>query len=312
MQQGTTLEVVAGLVSGVGSNVVTHPLGRASYLSVVNKAPFFSSQNFVNPLEGIMAKMFIGTALSTEYFMAQDFARTSLNPYLQAQLNVPAHVAQFVSGGLAGSVHGQLANSSMAVQNFSHKTGYSVFGSVRHMYSQGGMKPFIKGAGVSMFSGAAFSALYQPIRTMMTEVLEKNNEQHDHKLDNSTISMLSNLTGATVAGSAIAPLSYARQVQQASCATQNAPSVATVFKVLAKEIGAEKSLVGKFGLFNARVHPGPRVMLIAGGLAVGQTLFDCVVENLPNAKLPDVESVVSKNIPNDDHSGVAVGLGFRQ
>lgn len=316
MQQGTTLEVVAGLVSGVGSNVVTHPFGRASYLSVVNKSPFFAAKNFANPLEGIMAKMLIGTALSTEYFIAQDFAQTSFSPYLNTQLNVPAHVAQFISAGIAGSVHGQLANSSMAVQNFAHKNCVSTFSSMVSMFQQGGMKPFVKGAGASMLSGAAFSAVYQPIRSMITEAIQNHNSHSDHKLDSTYIPLVSNVVGATVAGSVIAPLSYARQVQQASCATQTAPSVISVFKSLVKEVRAEKSLASKFGIFNTRVHPGPRVMLIAGGLAIGQTLFDGVVNNLPNVELPDSNSLISHDatleVPHEDHAGSAVRFGSRQ
>lgn len=316
MQQGTTLEVVAGLVSGVGSNVVTHPLGRASYLSVVNKSPFFAAKNFVNPLEGIMAKMIIGTALSTEYFIAQDFVQATLSPYLHSELNVPAHVAQFVSAGLAGSVHGQLANSSMAVQNFAHKNGVSTFGSAVNMFQQGGMKPFFKGAGASMVSGAVFSAVYQPVRAMVTEAIQNHNMNSEYKLESGSISLFSNVVGATAAGSVIAPLSYARQVQQASCATQEAPSVAKVFKMLVNEVRAEKTLASKLGLFNTRVHPGPRVLLIAGGLAIGQTLFDCVVKNLPNVGLPESKSLISHDapfeIPHEDHTGSAVRLGARQ
>jgi len=92
--------------------------------------------------------------------------------------------------------------------------------------------------------------------------------------------------------------------------------VAAVFKSLVKEVRAEKSLTSKFGIFNTRVHPGPRVMLIAGGLAIGQTLFDCVVNNLPNVELPEAKSLLSHDapyeVPHDDHTGSSLGFGSRQ
>jgi len=106
-----------GILSGLAQAAVFNPWDRALYLSVMYHRPFLRSENFVNPMAGVMQTIMQRAISSGLYFPLEDIFTQSINSRVKDPQD-PNHqrTVRFVAGLLAGSVNGLLMNPFSSVK----------------------------------------------------------------------------------------------------------------------------------------------------------------------------------------------------
>ena len=106
-----------GIISGLAQAAVFNPWDRALYLSVMYHRPFLRSENFVNPMAGVMQTIMQRAISSGLYFPLEDIFTQSINNRVKdAQDPNHQRTVRFVAGLLAGSVNGLLMNPFSSVK----------------------------------------------------------------------------------------------------------------------------------------------------------------------------------------------------
>ena len=270
-----TVIFTAGIFTAVFCSGLFNPWDRALYLSVKNNKPFLSLDNFRNPYQGFSQAVFQRAFLGSVYYIMQGELKRYLHPYLRNNLNANETVAQFCIGVTAGSINGLINNSISTVKY--HVWGQesrSFFSSAYEMYSQGGIKPFIKGTKATIGRDIIFGSTYEVTRHLMRTHFPQDTDSKDNY-----INFLYTCISAGLATIASGPLNYARSIQYATPPQEKSPKISTILK----NLWVESKQHNQISFFQKKFRLGWGTARVAVGVSLGQKVFDVTCKTLnPN------------------------------
>jgi hypothetical protein len=264
-----SIDAVSGLLTGAICSGLFNPWDRALYLSVVNKRPFLSFENFTNPYHGLSQAVVQRAFLGGLYFVIQGQLKSYLHPYLRSNIGMTEPAAQFCIGLIAGSANGVLTNGISAAKYHTWgDEGRTFFSSVYDMWTNGGYKPFIKGTAATVSRDAVFGSTYEVLRHLMYAQAKKFND------DAPQTKFLCDSLAAGTATIASGPFNYVRSMQYATPPNQQSPSLSKVLKdVWLESNNYSYQFLGRVNFFQERFRVGWGTVRVAIGMGFGQWLF---------------------------------------
>ena len=95
VKQQLTIDITAGLFTGIFCSGLFNPWDRALYLSIKNNKPFLSIDNFRHPYQSFSQAVVQRAFLGSIYYIMQSELKYHLYPYLRHDLNVSETFSQF-------------------------------------------------------------------------------------------------------------------------------------------------------------------------------------------------------------------------
>ncbi|CEM32710.1 unnamed protein product [Vitrella brassicaformis CCMP3155] len=164
---------LCGLTSGVAQAAAFTPVDRALYLSVRDRRPFLHRQNWVDPYQGFLQTIVHRAVSGGLYFPLESLFKPVVEELLRSQDDDRplGACAYFLAGNAAGVTNALLLHPLATVK-------YACWGQpaeggrfwpvVRHIYSEGGVRPFLRGALATVMRDLTFGGLFAAIRHPMT------------------------------------------------------------------------------------------------------------------------------------------------
>lgn len=265
--QQVSIDIAAGLTTGIFCAGLFHPIDRALYLSQKEKKPFFLKENFKFAYHGIQQTIVQRAITSGIYYTMQGEAKTHLQPLL-LNYGIQAHHSSFFVGLFAGCVCGAMSNGVSAIKY--HTWGHesrSFFSSVCEMWSHGGSKAFLKGTGATITRDIVFGCVYEVVRQSVRTQLPKSTPDLTDFGSNTFAGGL-----ATIASD---PFHYARNVQYSTPPHEKPPTTLAILKKLSDESTQHRHLpFGRLQFFQKTLKIGPSTLRASVSMAVGQAVFD--------------------------------------
>jgi len=268
-------DVGAGLFSGAFCAGLFNPWDRALFLSVSNFRPFLRWENFYKPYHGASQAVFQRAFLGGTYFIIQSQLKSNLRPYL-LENGASEFSTQFCIGLLSGCMSGIFTNSISAIKY--HTWGdakRTFFSSAHEMWSQGGIKPFIKGTKATVLRDTTFGCTYEVLRYLMQSKLK----QYDYD-ENNQYKFYCNFMATIVAAIASSPFNYARTIQYATPPHEKPLFITQILHSVWNQSKAMPTIMERMGFFQNQFRIGWGTARVGAGMAVGQAVFDGIKSRL--------------------------------
>ena len=285
--QQMPLTVASGVLTGLTNGTLFHPWDRALYLAMSNTRPFFYdwkqrrviNENFTEPYHGFLQTLANRTIANGVYFIAQRELTSFAYPYLRQNLHWSESTSQLSIGLMVGSITGFAMGGLYSIKYETwNNLGSTFLSSARAMWSQGGIRPFMRGIPATIYRDGTFGTLYEMLRHLSPKD-ERGNIN----------SFLPNALAAGVATIVASPLNYVRSIQYKTPAHTKPPTTSKVLKDVFKESTDRAGLLPKLGFFHQRFQVGWGTARVAVGMAVGQKIFDstnALLEDKPSEPSP--------------------------
>lgn len=263
--------VMCGLAAGVCQAALFSPYDRALYLSLTNRRPFLSMENFRNPFNGL-SQSIGGRALSSGvYFPLEQFFFRYFHPDLDTNNTQHQHgnnskLRNFAAGTTAGALNAMILNPLSAIK---YKTWGRVYNrgmmeEARSMLQKGGSGVFYKGLASTLMRDVTFGGLYTFTRLQIQWSCSLPRENQ----------WMANLFAAALATIVSGPFNLARNVQYFSKSSQTAPTTYEVLVELAHETRDLQSYRQKLLHLQKRLRIGWGTARVATGMAFGHYCYD--------------------------------------
>jgi hypothetical protein len=207
--QLSKINTISSYLTAVSAAIVFHPIDRALFLSVANKRQFFIKANFVKPFHGIFQTVMYKQFTGSIYFLVQGELQQRLYPFLHSS-GLNDTTTQLLIGSIAGAIDGVVKNTPTAIRANTWQYGGSFILSTGRMWKNGGVRPFVNGAPVSILRDTLFGATYEVTRKNLHALM--NNQKNDVAYLG-VANFLSTTIAAGTATIASAPINYARTMQ---------------------------------------------------------------------------------------------------
>lgn len=271
--QTFSTKVICGMLTGVSIAAIFHPWDRGLFLCMTNNRPFlynrknnrFITENFTQPYQSFTQTVASRTISQCVYFVAQSQMNALIFPYLRHNCHLYEWQAQLGVGVAVGCTTGVITNSLYAIRSQTWNNPGSTFSSsVCKMWSEGGIKPFMKGITATVSRDATFGMVYEVLRHWGTdEEKKKNASQFVH-----------NAAAAGIATIFSGPLNYVRNLQYATPPDKIPPKIGEALLALWQESKSRESVIGRIGIFPERFKIGAGTARVMVGMASGQYIYD--------------------------------------
>ena len=262
-----------GLIAGTISAGLFNPMDRALYLSVKNRKPFLSKENFLpNPYQGFLQSVGHRALAGGLYYPLEHFFMTCIptanhNPYIDHNHHKLYHL---LAGMAAGSVNAILVNPFAAVKyktwGRSHGINRGIVQEVYDMHNKGGLRPlFINGLAATILRDLTFGGCYTFLRLELHYKINYITDENQ---------WIANVIAASVATIISGPFNLVRNIQYSTKSRHVADSVVVVLQDFNTEISERQSILGKLKHIQNRLRLGWGTVRVAGGMAFGQILYD--------------------------------------
>lgn len=269
--------IAAGLVTGVVSGGIFHPIDRASFLSHKHHRPFLSIENFKTPYHGFSQTLVHRSIFGGLYFIIQSEMRTHLYPVMR-KLGCNESTAQLGVGLSAGGLYGITMHAPSAIKYHTWgQENISFFSSAHHMWTQGGMRPFVRGISSGASRDIVFGSTYEGCRSILRNQFiarsEANSPGNDYSKN--ALAFACDLAAAGIGTAFASPFNYLRNMAFAA-PVDNTPSPIKIFTELGKNAQSRNNLF--FGrtryIAFERFQIGWGTGRYALSMAIAQILFD--------------------------------------
>ena len=262
-----------GLIAGTISAGLFNPMDRALYLSVKNRVPFLSKENFLpNPYQGFLQSVGHRALAGGLYFPLEHFFMTCIptsnhNPYIDHNHHKLYHL---LAGMAAGTVNAILVNPFAAVKyktwGRSHGHNRGILTEIYDMHRKGGLRPlFVNGLAATILRDLTFGGCYTSLRLELHYNLSFITDENQ---------WIANVLAASVATVISGPFNLARNIQYSTKSKHVSDSVVVVLQDFNTEISQRHKLIDKLKHVQNRLRLGWGTIRVAGGMAFGQILYD--------------------------------------
>ena len=268
--------VLCGLAAGVISAGVFNPFDRALYLSVTNRTPFLTKQNFQNPYLGFMQSVGHRALSGGLYFPLEQFFMTVLVPAQQSTViekklkrqshNSTGALLNFLAGTAAGAMNAILINpiSAIKYKSWGRETNRGMMTEAVEMLRKGGLRPFYNGLIPTLWRDLVFGGCYTFLRF---EFQYRFQLSTDHQY-------ISNFMAAAVATVASGPFNLARNEQYATKSRHVADTLRVVLSNFVIETREHSTLYEKCIFIQQRLRLGWGTIRVALGMSFANFLYD--------------------------------------
>lgn len=263
-----------GLVAGVSQAGLFNPVDRALYLSVRNRVPFLSRENFVAPYSGFWQSVGHRALSGGLYFPLERFflERLALDDDDDDDRATSRHL---FAGTAAGTTNALLVNPVAAVKYkaWGRETNRGWLREASDMLRRGGVRPFLNGASPTVLRDAAFGATYTVSRLGLARRFAD-----DHDGRKTTTTMIVDFAAASAATVVSGPFNLARNVQYGTPSRRLADGVLRVLADLRREVGERATIAGKLSHLQQRLRIGWGTVRVGAGMSFGHRVYDVLYE----------------------------------
>lgn len=268
-----------GLVAGMLQAALFSPYDRALYLSMANRTPFLSVENFRNPFVGLWQSIG-GRALSgglyfpleqfffQQFHVSRDYCYTNKTDQNSSPIydNHNSKLRNFLSGTCAGALNAVIINplSAIKYKTWSRMYNRGMFEEAFGMLRKGGSSVFYRGLTSTLLRDISFGGCYTFIRLQLQWNLSL---PHEHQ-------WMANLVAAALATIVSGPFNLARNVQYSTKSADIAPTTGQVLKDLLQETMQLRTLQQRIAHLQKRLRIGWGTARVATGMAFGHWVYD--------------------------------------
>lgn len=255
--------VICGLASGVLQAGLFMPYDRALYLSMTNRRPFLSVENFRNPFIGFTQSIGGRALAGGLYFPLEQFFFRAFHDGDKTKNN---GLTNFAAGTAAGAVNAMLLNPLSAVKykTWSRVHNRGVVYEAFSMFKKGGRAVFFKGLTPTLLRDITFGGCYTSIRLQAQWSCDID---PDHQ-------WIANLVAAALATVASGPFNLARNLQYNTKSAHRAPAVTEVLMQLLNEVRQIGNTHQKLLHLQSRLRIGWGTARVAMGMSFGHWVYD--------------------------------------
>lgn len=274
------IEVLSGLMSGLWIAGLFSPIDRALYLSTTHHRSFLVLENFTAPFHGLNQALFQRIISGGTYFLLQSNMQRLLYPVFYGQLGFSHSMTQSFIGMAAGLLNGLLLSPLAAVKYQTWGNERATFlQSAKHMYLQGGYKPFIKGMRATMTRDIIFGAVYEYVRSSLCAQCLLNIGGQSLGIKKLAIDLIAAI-GATIFS---APFNYVRNRKFSTPPDQKPLNTLQTWKDLWRRSGRKgTNFIQRLPHFQRALGLGWGSARVALAMAFGQTIYDVSKNILSN------------------------------
>ncbi|CAB9519358.1 expressed unknown protein [Seminavis robusta] len=259
--------IACGLASGVMQAGLYSPYDRALYLSMTNRTPFLSMDNFKSPFVGL-SQSIGGRALSGGlYFPLEQFFFQQFHPATAAAgPRDNSKIRNFLAGTAAGALNAMILNplSAIKYKTWSRMYNRGMFEEAFSMLQKGGRGVFYRGLTSTLLRDIHFGGCYTFIRLQLQWSWSLQNEHQ----------WFANLIAAALATIVSGPFNLARNVQYATKSSEIAPTTLQVLQELIRETKAMQGTRQRTSFLVERLRLGWGTARVATGIAFGHWVYD--------------------------------------
>lgn len=268
--------ILCGLAAGVVQASLFSPYDRALYLSMTNKTPFLSVENFTNPFSGL-GQSIGGRALSSglyfplEQFFFRKFHNDNDDGGKSSSSNNTSNnnkARNFAAGTAAGAVNAMVLNplSAIRYKTWSRITyNRGMLQEAISMLQQGGTGVFYKGLSSTLLRDVSFGGCYTFMRLQAQWAYSLPPEHQ----------WMANLFAAGLATIVSGPFNLARNIQYSTKSSEIAP---TTYQVLEELVTETRQIEGgkfhQLKYITQRLRIGWGTARVAMGMAFGHWVYD--------------------------------------
>lgn len=258
--------VLCGLMAGVIQAGIFSPYDRALYLSVANRTPFLSLENFRSPFTGLSQNIG-GRALSGGlYFPLEQFFFRVFHRNIGSSNKENNKLGNFAAGTAAGAVNAMILNPLSAVKykTWSRMYNRGMVPEAVSMLRKGGRGVFFKGLTPTLLRDVTFGGFYTFIRLQAQYTCDIVPEHQ----------WMANLVAAALATVISGPFNLARNIQYNTKSAHAAPTVAEVLMELWHEVKQIEQKRHKLQHIQNRLRIGWGTARVALGISFGHWVYD--------------------------------------
>mgnify|MGYP005848476991 CR=1 FL=1 len=255
--------ILCGLTAGVIQAGIFTPFDRALFLSIANRTPLFSVENFKNPFVGF-AQNIGGRALSGGlYFPLEQFF---FRKFHEGNKRDNSKWTNFAAGTAAGAVNAMILNplSTVKYKTWSRMYNRGMVHEAFSMLQKGGHGVFFKGLTPTLLRDVTFGGFYTFIRLQAQYTYDIPPEHQ----------WMANLLAASLATVASGPFNLARNIQYNTKSAHAAPTVTEVLMELVHEVKQIEKTRYKLSYVQNRLRIGWGTARVAMGIAFGHWVYD--------------------------------------
>ena len=258
--------VLCGLAAGVVQASLFSPYDRALYLSMTNRTPFLSVENFRNPFSGL-SQSIGGRALSSGlYFPLEQFFFRKFHQE-ENHSNSNHSGRNFAAGTAAGAVNAMILNplSAIRYKTWSRITyNRGMVQEAMNMLQQGGIGVLYKGLASTLLRDVTFGGCYTFMRLQAQWVYDLPPEYQ----------WMANLFAAALATIVSGPFNLVRNVQYSTKSSEISPTSYEVISELMNETRQIESTPQQLRYLSQRLRIGWGTARVATGMAFGHWVYD--------------------------------------
>lgn len=254
------LDMAAGMVTGISSTIMFHPVDRAIYLSITNKRLFFSNANFLKPWQGLTQNIVSRPFSMGCYYFLQSQIPRLLN-HLNPSANLSSWKTQLANGFAIGGIKGFLCNGLYVIRSQTWTTSGKFYAVTRNLLAQKGISGLFTGAPETVIGNILFSATYEMARNAENE-----------KASGSKLAY--NIAAGSLASIVASPVNYIRAIKYSTPADQTPREAVMILKDLWKDAKSSSGMLPKLGFFQKRLLIGCDTVRVGLGMAAGQWMYD--------------------------------------
>lgn len=266
------VSLVCGLVSGVAQAGVFNPMDRALFLSVKNRTPFLSVENWRHPYQAFLQTVG-GRAVSGGLYFPLE--HLFMSTFIQdEEHNSP--LTSFLAGTAAGATNAMILNplSAIKYKTWGRDAHRGMMQEAMRMYKRGGLRPFTYGLKPTIMRDVVFGGTYTLLRLQLTQ---RNKYSSEHQ-------WFANICAAALATLASGPLNLVRNVQYATPSSEtHVPTIKEVMLTLRTEVSQLPSWQGKVLHVQERLRIGWGTARVAMGMAFAHYVYDLTMEHYGSA-----------------------------
>ena len=269
--------IFCGLAAGVLTASLFTPYDRALYLSMTNKTPFLSAENFRNPFSGLSQSLVFRALSGGLYFPLEQFffrkfhhqddlLQSSVDNYSSKSNNFSNKLRNFAAGTAAGAVNAMMLNPLSAVKykTWSRMYNRGMLHEAKAMLQKGGGGVFYKGLTSTLLRDVTFGGFYTFLRL---QAQWEWSLPHEHQ-------WIANLFAAALATIASGPFNLARNIQYSTKSEHIAPTTYEVLEELWRETRQIQGGHRKWIYLSRRLRIGWGTARVAMGMAFGHRVYD--------------------------------------
>lgn len=255
-----TKRFLSGLLSGVIVPGLLNPLDRALYLTVKERRPFLTKNNFTTPYSGFGQTIVHRVISGGLYFPLYDITLEAVTKYeFESQ-----PFSRWLSGTIAGAINALVLNPLSIAKYHAWGTEKPWQEAVLHLYQRGGLPSYFRGFTATLGRDMIWGGAFALINYSLTPPAQDNKVQRNYSLYGS-------LVAGVVATVISSPFNFVRNIH---FSTHPREPIRPALEILSRLHRHAFESESPFRYLQMRLCLGWGTMRVGVGMAMTATLYE--------------------------------------